>query len=95
VRFVKLGLILFVLLITSAISLVTARHDTRKLVTELEVERNKELQIRKERARLVTEKSTLATPSRIERLAIKKLGMKYPNSKDTILLYSPPVGAKQ
>jgi cell division protein FtsL len=92
---VKLGLILFVLLITSAISLVTARHDTRKLVTELEVERNKGLQIRQERAMLVTEKSTLSTPSRIEQLAIKKLGMKYPNSRDTILLSSPPSRANQ
>lgn len=91
----KLCLILFVLLITSAISLVTARHDTRKLVTELEVERNKGLQIRQERAMLVTEKSTLSTPSRIEQLAIKKLGMKYPNSRDTILLSPPPSRANQ
>ena len=85
----KLALILFVLLITSAISLVTARHDTRKLVTELEGERNKGLQIQQEHARLVTEKSTLSTPSRIEQLAIKRLGMEYPNSKGTILLPPP------
>ena len=44
---------------------------------------------------LVTEKSTLSTPSRIEQLAIKKLGMKYPNSRDTILLSPPPSRANQ
>ncbi|MDA0236931.1 MAG: cell division protein FtsL [Proteobacteria bacterium] len=90
----KLSLFLFALLIISALSLVTARHDTRKLVSELEIEKNKALKIRQEYARLVIEKSTLAAPARIERLAIKKLGMKYPKSEDTVLLPPPPPPAR-
>lgn len=91
----KISLLLFVLLITSAISLVTARHDTRKLVSEIEVESNKAAQIERHHTELVTEKATLTSPSRIERLAIRKLNMKYPKSEDIVLLPPPPARAKQ
>ena len=91
----KISLLLFVLLITSAISLVTARHDTRKLVSEIEVERNKESQIKNHHTNLVIEKATLTSRSRIERLAIRKLNMKYPKSEDIVLLPPPPARAKQ
>lgn len=86
----KLSLIFFILLITSAISLVTARHDTRKLVNEIELERNKALQIERHHSNLVTEKATLTSPSRIERLAILQLQMKYPKPADIVLLPPPP-----
>ena len=91
----KISLLLFILLITSAISLVTARHDTRKLVSEIEVERNKESQIKNHHTNLVIEKATLTSRSRIERLAIRKLNMKYPKSEDIVLLPPPPARAKQ
>mgnify|MGYP001987532183 CR=1 FL=1 len=91
----KLSLSIFVLLIMSAISLVTARHDTRKLVNEIELERNKALQIERHHTNLVTEKATLTSPSRIERLAIQKLKMKYPKREDIVLLPPPPARAKQ
>ena len=91
----KISLLLFILLITSAISLVTARHDTRKLVSEIEVERNKELQIKNHHTNLVIEKATLTSRSRIERLAIRKLKMKYPEREDIVLLPPPPARAKQ
>ena len=91
----KISLLLFVLLITSAISLVTARHDTRKLVSEIEVERNKESQIKNHHTNLVIEKATLTSRSRIERLAIRKLKMKYPEREDIVLLPPPPARAKQ
>jgi cell division protein FtsL len=92
---VRVSLLLFVLLITSAISLVTARHDTRKLVSEIEVERNKAALIERHHTELVTEKATLTSPSRIERLAIQKLKMKYPKREDIVLLPPPPARAKQ
>lgn len=91
----RVSLLLFVLLITSAISLVTARHDTRKLVSEIEVERNKAALIERHHTELVTEKATLTSPSRIERLAIQKLKMKYPKREDIVLLPPPPARAKQ
>ena len=91
----KISLLLFILLITSAISLVTARHDTRKLVSEIEVERNKESQIKNHHTNLVIEKATLTSRSRIERLAIRKLKMKYPEREDIVLLPPPPARAKQ
>ena len=91
----KISLVLFILLITSAISLVTVRHDTRKLVNEIELERNKAIKIDRHHTNLVTEKATLTSPSRIERLAAQKLNMKYPTSEDIILLPSPPALTKQ
>ncbi len=91
----RISLLLFILLITSAISLVTARHDTRKVVNEIEVERNKALQIKNHHTNLVIEKATLTSRSRIERLAIQKLKMKYPKREDIVLLPPPPERAKQ
>lgn len=85
----RISLLLFILLITSAISLVTARHDTRKVVNEIELERNKALQIKNHHTNLVIEKATLTSRSRIERLAIQKLKMKYPKREDIVLL--PPL----
>jgi len=92
---VRISLLLFILLITSAISLVTARHDTRKIVNEIELERNKALQIKNHHTNLVIEKATLTSRSRIERLAIQKLKMKYPKREDIVLLPLPPARAKQ
>ena len=91
----RTSLLLFILLITSAISLVTARHDTRKIVNEIETERNKASQIKNHHTNLVIEKATLTSRSRIERLAIQKLKMKYPKREDIVLLPPPPARAKQ
>jgi cell division protein FtsL len=87
----KVSLLLFIILIASAISLVTARHESRKLVNELENERNISTKIQEHKRKLVAEQSTLKSPERIERFAKKKLKMKQPNSEDIILL-SPSLG---
>ena len=88
----KMSLLLFVILITSAISLVTARHESRKLVNELEIERNRTTKIQEHKSKLVAEKSTLKSPERIERFAEKKLKMRQPKPEDIILL-SPSLGS--
>jgi len=44
---------------------------------------------------LVIEKATLTSRSRIERLAIQKLKMKYPKREDIVLLPPPPARVKQ
>ena len=86
----KMSLLLFVILITSAISLVTARHESRKLVNELEIERNRSTKIQEHKSKLVAEKSTLKSPERVEHFAEKKLKMKQPKSEDIILLSPSP-----
>ena len=91
----KMSLLLFIILITSAISLVTARHESRKLVNELENERNISTKIQEPKIKLVAEQSTLKSPERIERFAKKKLKMKQPKSEDIILLSPSLEGGKR
>ena len=91
----KVSLLLFIILITSAISLVTARHESRKLVNELENERNISTKIQEHKRKLVAEQSTLKSPERIERFAKKELKMKQPKSEDIILLSPSLEGGKR
>ncbi len=90
----KISLLLFIILITSAISLVTARHESRKLVNELEIERSRSTEIQEHKSKLVAEISTLKSPARIERLAKKRLKMNHPTPEDVILL-SPSLESRK
>ena len=81
---------LFLLLIVSALGLVTSRNESRKLFRSYEELRYVEQEINSQHTKLLLERSYLATPSRIESLSIKKLGMQYPKSVDTVMVPPPP-----
>lgn len=78
--------ILAIITFISAIEVVIARHETRKLFVEIqELERNRDM-LNEEWGRLQLEQSTWATDNRIESLARSELGMKTPDMKSIILI---------
>ena len=81
---------LFLLLIVAALGLVTSRNESRKLFRSYEELRYVEQEINSQHSKLLLERGYLATPSRVESLAIKNLNMQYPKSVDTLLVPPPP-----
>jgi len=81
---------LFLLLIVSALGLVTSRNESRKLFRSYEELRYVEQEINSQHTKLLLERGYLATPSRVESLSIKKLDMQYPKSVDTLMVPPPP-----
>jgi len=83
-QFIVLGL-LVVLVVSSAVGVVYARHEGRKqfvVLQQLSRERD-ELDI--EWGRLQLEQGAWAAHGRIERIAHEKLDMRLPMTKDTVI----------
>jgi cell division protein FtsL len=81
---------LFLLLIVSALGLVTSRNESRKLFRSYEELRHIEQEINSQQTKLLLERGYLAKQSRIESLSIKNLNMQYPQSLDTVIVPPPP-----
>ena len=75
---VKLNLLLLATLVFCALSLVTSRHQARKLFVELEREQKLARTYDVEFGQLQLEQSTWAMPARIESIAREQLKMQLP-----------------
>ena len=75
---VKLNLLLLSALVLCALSLVTSRHQARKLFVELEHEQTLARTYDVEYGQLQLEQSTWAMPARIEKIAREQLEMQLP-----------------
>jgi cell division protein FtsL len=75
---VKLNVLLLAALVACALSLVTSRHQARKLFVELEREQTLARTYDVEYGQLQLEQSTWATPARIEKVAREQLKMQLP-----------------
>ena len=75
---VRLNLLLLALLVLCALSLVTSRHQARKLFVELERERAAARGYDTEYGQLQLEQSTWAMPARTEKIAREQLRMQVP-----------------
>lgn len=75
---VKLNLVLLTALVACALSLVTSRHQARKLFVELEREQTLARAYDVEYGQLQLEQSTWAMPARIEKIAREQLKMQLP-----------------
>ncbi len=75
---IRVNLILFVVLIVCALALVTSQHRSRKLYVELQKEQDVARQLEVEWGQLQLEQGTWAMHARIEKIAIKALGMQVP-----------------
>ena len=82
----RLNLLLLALVVTSALALVTSRHQSRKLYNELQVELAAEKRFDEELVRLQIEQSSWSTPTRIEKVAREKLAMRLPEFDRTRIL---------
>ena len=83
---VRLNLLLLALVIASALALITAQHQARKAYSELQVEQAAAKRFEEEIARLQVEQSSWSTPSRIEKVARERLGMRIPDASHTRVL---------
>lgn len=77
----RLNLILFAMLIVTALATVAAQHKSRKLYVELQQQQDAANQYEVEWGQLQLEQSTWAMHSRIEDIAEKRLEMQVPDPK--------------
>ena len=82
----RLNLLLLALVVTSSLALVTSQHQARKLYNELQVELAAAKRFEEEMGRLQIEQSTWSTPTRIEKVARERLGMRVPDTGHTRIL---------
>jgi cell division protein FtsL len=75
---VRVNLLLLALLVACALSLVTSRHQARKLFVELEREQAKAHGYETEFGQLQLEQSTWSMPARVEKIAREQLKMQIP-----------------
>jgi cell division protein FtsL len=75
---VRVNLLLLAVLVACALSLVTSRHQARKLFVELEHERAGARGYETEYGQLQLEQSTWAMPARTEKIARDQLKMQLP-----------------
>jgi len=78
---VRLNLLLLAVLVLCALSLVTSRHQARKLFVELEREQARARAFDTEFGQLQLEQSTWAMPVRVEKIAREQLRMQIPGPR--------------
>ena len=77
-RVAKTNFLLLCLAIVCALGVVTSQHKARKLFVELQKEQELARQMEVEWGQLKLEQSTWATPTRVEKIANRKLQMQLP-----------------
>ena len=78
---VRLNLLLLAVLILCALSLVSSRHQARKVFVELERETARTRAFETEFGQLQLEQSTWAMPVRVEKIAREQLKMQIPSAR--------------
>ena len=90
----RLNLILFFVLIATALGSITAQHKSRKLYFELQQQQDAAKQYDVEWGQLQLEQSTWAMHARIEQIASQRLQMQVPDAK-RIQVVVPQAAAPQ
>ncbi|MHB8494560.1 MAG: cell division protein FtsL [Casimicrobiaceae bacterium] len=75
----RVSLVLLGVLVVCALSLVTSRHEARRLFVEREREQARAHQYDVEYGQLSLEESTWGTPARVEKIAREQLHMQLPS----------------
>lgn len=88
----RVNLVLFVIVVACAVSLVTSRHQSRKLFVELEREQARTRALEVEYGQLQLEQSTWSMPARVEKIARGELRMQAPGP-GRVELVELPAGA--
>ena len=87
---VRTDVVLVVLAVLSALGVVAAQHQSRKLHTALEREQAHAQELEVEWGQLQLEQSTWAAPVRIEKIARQRLGMGAPTMEQTLVIGARP-----
>ena len=83
----SLWVVLFVIVIISALSIVALQHKARKLFVELQKEKDLAHQMEVEWGQLQLEQSTWAMSGRVENIASTKLQMQSPQGGQTQIVH--------
>ena len=76
----RVNILLLCVLVACALSLVTSRHEARRLTVELEHEQARARQFEVEFGQLSLEQSTWGMPGRVDKIARESLHMQLPAS---------------
>ena len=87
---VRINFMLLALIVASSLALISSQHHARKLYNELQLEQAAAKRFEEEIVRLQAEQSSWSTPSRIEKVAREKLGMRVPDNKQSRVLAIEP-----
>jgi cell division protein FtsL len=88
----RINLLLLAALIACGLALVTSQHQARKLYVELQKEQDRAKALEVEWGQLQLEASTWATHARVEKVAVRTLGMRVPPAARVQVV--PPAGAE-
>ncbi len=78
--------ILLLAIVASAVGYVSARHQSRKLFTELEQLTREQDEQQIEWGRLQLEQATWAEDSRVEQIARERLGLDFPKPEGVVVI---------
>ncbi len=81
-----LVVVLALLVLATALGVVYTTHHSRKLFVELQSLQAVRDELNIQWGRLLLEQSTLATPSRVESIARRKLGMRAPQPEQIVIV---------
>ncbi len=87
---VRVNLLLLAVLVLCALSLVTSRHQARKLFVDLEHAQEQARSLETEYGQLQLEQSTWALPARVEKIARTELRMQLPTAARVQLVPGDP-----
>ncbi len=82
----SLFVLMFLLVLASAVAVIFSKHESRKLFVQLQTLQKERDRMEVEWGRMQLEQSTWATHGRIERLARKKLDMTIPRADSVIII---------
>ena len=82
----RVSALLLILVIASALGVITSQHQARKLFNELEGEQAAAKRLGEEWTQLQLEQGTWATNKRVEAFASRQLGMRLPDASTTVVI---------
>jgi cell division protein FtsL len=85
----RVNVALLAILVACALSLVTSRHQARRLFVELEREQAAGRALETEYGQLQLEQSTWGMPARVEKIAREQLRMQLPSAARTDVVALP------
>lgn len=80
--------VLLAAVLVSAFAVIYSTNAYRSTFSQVEQEEQQTHYFQLQLGQLLLEQSSLATPARVEELAVEKLGMTLPNSQNTLLLHA-------
>jgi len=81
-----LAVLLGLMVLLSALGVIRAKHENRKLFVQLQALEKERDQMNVEWGQLQLEQGTWATSSRVEEIARKRLGMEIPKSESVVII---------